>query len=189
MSVGTRRAASSSPAEVDRDVVGGSEQPIERHRPLEKAVERVVGGEADPGQDLLAVRRDDPGRAPAVAFASAAVRRCRLVAGCIQRCLECFDRHERVGESVPNGLERRDRATELDAFHGVRAGEERASSDRPRRSGARPRAGRARPPSPRRVMSNLRLDGDAALGADDVEAGVRVDALRRPASRSPRRPR
>src|SRR5262245_35553090 len=44
-------------AEVEHDLVGRAEQPFERHRPLQVPVIRVVRGEPDPGEHLLAVRR------------------------------------------------------------------------------------------------------------------------------------
>src|SRR4051812_12170106 len=46
------------PSDLEHDVVGRSEQSVEHHRPLEETVERMVGGEPDPGQYLLTVRGD-----------------------------------------------------------------------------------------------------------------------------------
>ena len=79
---------------------------------------------------------------PAVAFASAAVMRVRLVGRGAERRVERLDRDERLGEPVAHGLERRDRPAELHPFDRVGAREVEHRPARARRSGARPRAGR-----------------------------------------------
>ena len=120
---------------------------------------------------------------PAIALASAAVVAFGSSPAAPQRRVERLDRDERVGEPVPHGLERRDRAPELHALDrvGAREGEHRAAS-RPR-SGARPRAGRARRPRPTRAASSAdsvpaprsivtRVD---AGGGIDAGRGMRVD--------------
>ena len=149
MSVGTRRVASSCrPMSID-DRVGRSEEALEQHRPLEEAVERVVGGEAD-------ARRAPAGNGPRrcarcgrpSALASAAVRAfgsspaapsvassaSTATSASASRCRTAWN--DAIGR--PN-------CTRSSACV---AGERRASSGSRPRSGVRPRAGRARRPLP-----------------------------------------
>ena len=46
------------PADVDDELVDGSEDTVEQHRALHVPMERVLGGEADAREHLLAVARD-----------------------------------------------------------------------------------------------------------------------------------
>ena len=74
--------------EVEGDLVGRSEQAFEHHRALEKAVKRMVGGEADPGEHLLAVGRNRARGAPGRRLRERGGERVRLVGGRAQRRLE-----------------------------------------------------------------------------------------------------
>ena len=123
-------------------------------------------------------RRHDRGGASGRRLREGRGEAVRFVAGRVQRRLECFDRHERVGESVANGLERRDRSTELDPFHRVRT---RQGKHRPAGTGdlVRDRAPAGRDRGVPRAEVEPRVDGHAVLHAHDVEARVRIDALHR----------
>ena len=80
MSVGTVRAASSEWPTSSDDLVGRSEHAFEGQGPLQVAVERVIGGEADAGEHLLAVRGDGAGRASGDGLRERGGDRTRLVA-------------------------------------------------------------------------------------------------------------
>src|ERR1700690_2588245 len=67
--------------EVQRDVVGRSEQALQEHGSLEEAVKRVVGGEADSGEYLLAVSRNRSRGAAGRRLCERGRGRVRLVAG------------------------------------------------------------------------------------------------------------
>ena len=84
-------------------------RPSSDHRALQVPVERVVGGEPDAREHLLAVRGDGAGGAPGDAFASAAVIGAGLVPRRAEGRVEGLDRDERLGEPVAHGLERADR--------------------------------------------------------------------------------
>src|SRR5262249_6564679 len=105
----------------EREVVGVAEQAVEQHRALQIAVKRMIGRKADTGEHLLAVRGD---RARRTARDRLRQRRSFLagsVGGGDQCGVECFDRDERVRESVAHGLESLDRRAELHSVERVLA--------------------------------------------------------------------
>src|SRR5262245_19904532 len=97
-------------AQVQHDLVGRAEQPLERHRALQVPVVRVVGREADPGEHLLAVHRHDPGRAPGLRARERGSDRARLVPRRGEGRFERLDRHEGRGQAMPPRLELRRRS-------------------------------------------------------------------------------
>jgi hypothetical protein len=84
------------------------------------AVQVMLGGESDPAEDLLAMtgrrQRGLPG-------GGLREQRAKLVMRRGEGCLGAFERHERLGKPVPEGLERRERLAELDSVERVRPGE------------------------------------------------------------------
>jgi hypothetical protein len=111
------------PPDVQDDLVRRSEEPLERDRPLQEPVERMLRGEADAGEHLLAVSGHRARRA-----SGGGLRECRRVGvrvfpGCGQRRLERLHRHQRVREPVAHGLEPRNRTTELHPLQRVGARE------------------------------------------------------------------
>ena len=175
-------------------------------------MERVVGGEADPREHLLAVRRDGPRRAARRRLGERRRHRPRLVPRGVERRVERLDRHERLGQPVPDGLEPRDRPAELHAaparasrarasMRPARARDlvrDRAPARRDRRRPTRPaRAASARRPrwcstarrgSPRRGRCRARaLHLDGRGRHDDAPRAADVARRRRPARRPWRR--
>ena len=174
--MGTWRVREQAAADVEREVVGRSEQAVEQDRPLEEAVERVVGGEADAGEHLLAVRRDGAGGAPGDGLRERRGLRPRFVGRGRERGVERLDRDEGVGEPVAHRLEPRDRAAELHPLDRVRPREVEhgaARADDLVRDG---------PPAERdRGVPRGRRDRCAIacgrVDAHDVEACVGIDAV------------
>ena len=178
MSVGTRRAGEELPTEIQGDLVGRPEQALEQHRSLERPVKRMVGREADPGEHLLALGRNRARRAPRGRLRERRRDHARFVTRRAERRVKRFDRHERIGEPMTNGLERSNRPAELDPLQRVRA---REGQHRPARAQdlVRDRAasegdGRL----PRVALQCLRI-GRGVLHAHHVEAGIGIDAHHR----------
>ena len=153
-----RRVGEQLRARGRRDLVGRSEQAFEQHRPLEEAVERVVGGEADAGEHLLAVGRDGPRGAAGGRLRERRGQRVRLVAGrapASRRAPRPRRARRRAGGERPGTTRSAGRTAPAPTRACARG---RASPGSRQRSGARPRAGRARRPTPTRRRRAL-VDG------------------------------
>ena len=179
MSVGTLRVGEELAPDVDRDGVGRSEKAFEQQGALQGAVKRVVGGEADAGQHLLAVRRDGLRGPSGRCLGERGGEGARFVAGRVERRVERLDRDERLGEAVANGLERCDRASELHPLDRVvtREGEHRSRRSRDLVRDRAPGEGHGGVPC-NRVERDV--DAGGVFDARDVQPGVRIDPLHRP---------
>ena len=149
--------ASSSRPMVGDDVVAGPEDPFERHRALQEAVERVLRREADAREHLLAVRRRRVRAVrPAIAFASAAVSGFGSSHAAASAASSVSTATSASASRWRTAWKLRDRATELHPFERVRHARGRASCGTRPRSGARPRGARPRPPAAHAVASMRR---------------------------------
>ena len=100
------------------------EQSVQDQRPLDVVVQFVFGGETDTAQHLLAVTC---GRQRRLAGRGLGQQKARLVVviwpdgGDVQGRLGALDCDERLGQPVPDRLERADVPAELNAVHGMLA--------------------------------------------------------------------
>ena len=184
-----RVRSSSSPRALVSDRASPS-RPVEHQRPAHVAVERVLGGEADAGEHLLAVAGDGAGAAAGDGLGHGRGERRAVVPRRVERGVGRLDGH--VGSRPAGGGRpgRRRWAAELDALEGVRRGPARASpATRPTSSWARARwpaaTASAQRPRRRRRAATAPSAGDR----DQPERGSRPATGRRVERRrrSPRR--
>jgi hypothetical protein len=123
------------------------------------SVQVVLGGEADPAEDLLAMAGRRQRGLPGGCLRE---QRAKLVMRRVEGRLGAFERHERLGQPVPHGLERRERLAELDTVQGVRPGE-----------GEHGPAGASEPPADRAPAGRERHRAPRAPRAPRVPAGHR----------------